>query len=410
MLEIYFLVVGIVFLISEISVYKLVLSVNKKFQWLILEKDENPQISESVLEKFLPHGYDAELGWVRKPNTEHFENGKDGKVKWTTNNSGARTNPKFEETKSNISCYGDSFSFCRQVNDDETWEYHLSELLKTNVQNFGVGNYGLDQTYLRLKREYPKNPTKIVMIGVVPDTISRIISILKHYYEYGNTLGFKPRFKIHKNKLELLKNPIDTEGKFSKYNEYLDYIQENDFFYKAKFRKEKITFPYCITIFRNLRRNFGIIKWIKKIEEYESKNKDTKEISWKPMDIIMKINLEWRIKLFKDKNTLELFKKILEEYVDFSKLKNFSPIFMFLPQKDDILFIKQNYNFYQEFITEISGINNLIFVDITKGLLQEECLDELYSDNNEYGGHYSMVGNQKIANLIFEQLKIKNIF
>ena len=90
MLEIYFLVVGIVFLISEISVYKLVLSVNKKFQWLILEKDENPQISESVLEKFLPHGYDAELGWVRKPNTEHFENGKDGKVKWTTNNSGAR--------------------------------------------------------------------------------------------------------------------------------------------------------------------------------------------------------------------------------------------------------------------------------------------------------------------------------
>ena len=196
MFEIYFLIAGIIFLILEISIYKLVLSVNKKFQWLILEKDENPQISEYVLEKFLPHGYDAELGWVRKPNTEHFENGKDGKVKWTTNNSGARTNPKFEEMKSDISCYGDSFSFCRQVNDDETWEHYLSELLKTNVQNFGVGNYGLDQAYLRLKREYSKNPTKIVMIGVVPDTISRIISMWKHYYEYGNTLGFKPRFKI----------------------------------------------------------------------------------------------------------------------------------------------------------------------------------------------------------------------
>ena len=134
----------------------MVLSVNKKFQWLILEKDENPKISKYVLEKFLSHGYDAELGWVRKPNTEHSENGRDGKVKWTTNNSGARTNPKFEEMKSDISCYGDSFSFCRQVNDDETWEHYLSELLKTNVQNFGVGNYGLDQAYLRLKREYSK--------------------------------------------------------------------------------------------------------------------------------------------------------------------------------------------------------------------------------------------------------------
>ena len=127
------------------------------------------------------------------------------------------------------------------------------------------------------------------------------------------------------------------------------------------------------------------------------------------MNIIMKRNLEWRIKLFKDKNTLELFKKILEEYVDFSKLKSFLPIFMFLPQKDDILFIKQNYNFYQELINEISEINNLIFVDITNGLIQEECLDELYSDNNEYGGHYSMVGNQKIAKLVFEELKIKKI-
>ena len=158
-----------------------------------------------------------------------------------------------------------------------------------------------------------------------------------------------------------------------------------------------------------MKRNFGIIKWIKKIEDFESKNKDTKEISWEPMNIIMKRNLEWRIKLFKDKNTLELFKKILEEYVDFSKLKSFLPIFMFLPQKDDILFIKQNYNFYQELINEISEINNLIFVDITNGLIQEECLDELYSDNNEYGGHYSMVGNQKIAKLVFEELKIKKI-
>ena len=266
MFEIYFLIAGIIFLILEISIYKLVLSVNKKFQWLILEKDENPKISKYVLEKFLSHGYDAELGWVRKPNTEHSENGRDGKVKWTTNNSGARTNPKFEEMKSDISCYGDSFSFCRQVNDDETWEHYLSELLKTNVQNFGVGNYGLDQAYLRLKREYSKNPTKIVMIGVVPDTISRIISMWKHYYEYGNTLGFKPRFKIHKKNLELLKNPIDIETKFSRYTEYLDYIQKNDFFYKAKFRKEKITFPYCITILRNLKEISELSNGLKKLK------------------------------------------------------------------------------------------------------------------------------------------------
>jgi hypothetical protein len=75
-LEIYFLVIIVIFVTIEFSVYKLVLSINKKFQWLILSKDENPKILESVLEKFLPHGFDPELGWVRKSNTEHLENGK----------------------------------------------------------------------------------------------------------------------------------------------------------------------------------------------------------------------------------------------------------------------------------------------------------------------------------------------
>ena len=76
--------------------------------------------------------------------------------------------------------------------------------------NFSVGNYGVDQSLLRLKREYAKNKTKIVILAVVPETISRIQSMWKHYSEYGNTFGFKPRFVIVDDKLTLLKNPIDS--------------------------------------------------------------------------------------------------------------------------------------------------------------------------------------------------------
>ena len=408
-MEIYFLVIIVIFVTIEFSVYKLVLSINKKFQWLILSKDENPKILESVLEKFLPHGFDPELGWVRKSNTEHLENGKYGKVKWTTNFSGARTNPKFEKTESQISCYGDSFAFCRQVNDYETWEHYLSKIFTTNVQNFGVGNYGLDQTLLRLKREYTLNPTKIVIIGVVPDTISRILSMWKHYYEYGNTLGFKPRFKISNNDLELIKNPIDTKEKFLKYTNYLNIIQENDFFYKTKFSKEKITFPYCINIFRNWKRNSELIKAVKRIEKNESDVNNSKEILWKPMSIIMEINLKWRVQLFQNKNNLDLIIRILEEYVMFSKQNNFLPVFVFLPQKDDLLFIKKNYYFYENMINEILKIKDLVFFDITKELIQIKNLDELYSDDNDYGGHYSANGNKKISELIANELREREI-
>ena len=67
----------------------------------------------------------------------------------------------------------------------------------------------------------------------------------------------------------------------------------------------------------------------------------------------MRINLNWRIKLFSDYNSVTLFKKIIEEYVNFSLEESFKPIFVFLPQKDDLLFIRKKYHFYKKFINEL---------------------------------------------------------
>jgi len=407
MLELFFpiLTIFIVFCIVEFITYSIISKVNKNFQWLIMQKDEIPVLSESGLEKFLPHGFDPELGWIRKPNTSHEEIGKYGKTRWTINNSGARLNSNYDEKQSIISCYGDSFTFCRQVNDDETWEHYLSKKLKTNVKNFAVGNYGIDQALLRLKRDFHNNRTPIVVLAVVPDTISRIVSIWKHYYEYGNTFGFKPRFVIKNSKLDLIKNPINEIQKFQNYQRYLTEIKQNDFFYEAKFKKEKLHFPYCITIFKNAKRNFSLIYWNLKIENKKKMNRDISDISWNPMKIIMKTNLEWRIKLFHNKMAIELLEKIIEEYVKFGKENNFKPILSFLPQKDDLIFIKNNYHFYNDFIKKLKNIENLIFVDITEKLLEESNLDSLYSDNNDYGGHYSKHGNEKVSSIFYSSLK-----
>ena len=405
---IFFLIAVAVFFIIETIVRRIVLQVNQDFQWLIVEKDKIPILDKHGLSKFISHGFDPELGWVRKPNTSHDETGKFGKTNWTINQFCARTNPNFDNLESNTSCYGDSFTFSRQVNDDETWVHHLSEFTNSNVLNFGVGNYGVDQALLRLKREFPKYPTKIVIMGVVPETICRIVSVWKHYYEYGNTFGFKPRFILKNNSLNLIENIIDGKDKFEKYQNYLEDINRYDFFYKNKFLKEKISFPYCITILKNLRRNFGIINWVQKINQRKKNNFDCTDIEWNTMKIIMKINLEWRVKLFQDNETCELLKQILVEYANYGKKQNFKPVFIFLPQKDDILFIKKNFNFYHNFVNELKKIENLFCIDITKDMINIKEIDRMFSDNNEYGGHYSKDGNQKVAELIFNELKILN--
>ena len=405
---IFFLIAVAVFFIIETIVRRIVLQVNQDFQWLIVEKDKIPILDKHGLSKFISHGFDPELGWVRKPNTSHDETGKFGKTNWTINQFCARTNPNFDNLESNTSCYGDSFTFSRQVNDDETWVHYLSEFTNSNVINFGVGNYGVDQALLRLKREFPKHPTKIVIMGVVPETICRIVSVWKHYYEYGNTFGFKPRFILKNNSLNLIENIIDGKDKFEKYQNYLEDINRYDFFYKNKFLKEKISFPYCITILKNLRRNFGIINWVQKINQRKKNNFDCTDIEWNTMKIIMKINLDWRVKLFQDNETCELLKQILVEYANYGKKQNFKPVFIFLPQKDDILFIKKNFNFYHKFVNELKKIENLFCIDITKDMINIKEIDRMFSDNNEYGGHYSKDGNQKVAELIFKELKILN--
>jgi hypothetical protein len=398
----------------EILLFVWVNFIRNHFPWLITKKDEYPQLSKEGLEKFIPIGFDPELGWIRKPNTSGSEISKSTKSTWTINSTGSRTNPDFEKTKSLISCYGDSFTFARQVNDDQTWEHFLSKKLITNVLNFGVGNHGIDQSLLRLKRDFSKNRTKIVILGVVPDTISRILSIWKHYYEYGNTFAFKPRFMIKENKLILIENLINDKSKFFNYTKYLKEIQKNDFFYEQKFKKEQLHFPYILSILKNMRRNIPIILWITIIEFLQCVKYDTSRIDWNPMKIIMKINLKWRIKLYKNQDATKLLDQIIQDFISYSVQEKFIPVFVFLPQKDDIIYIKNNFHFYKDFINSLSKKENLIFIDIMNHLLQVSNLDEYYSDDNEYGGHYSKFGNEKISEIMSEELlsfkSIKNHF
>ena len=397
--------IPIIWSIVEIVIQLWVKLVNKKFQWLIISKDERPKLSKTGLKKFIHHGYDSELGWIRKPNTTNTEKNKNGEAFWSINSIGARTNPEFESQKSTISCYGDSFTFCRQVNDNETWEHYLSKLEKTNVKNFGVGNYGVDQSILRLEREFTNNQTDIVILAVVPDTICRIVSSWKHYYEYGNTFAFKPRFILKNDEIKIIKNIIDQHQKFAYYEKYLDDIQKFDFFYKQKFLKEKITFPYSFNIFRNMKRNFSILLWVTKIFFYRKLGKDISDLEWESMKIIMDINLKWRLRLFQNTDVITLFQKILERFSRYGLSENFVSIFIFIPQKDDIEFIKKNYHFYKNFIDIINGINGIFFIDITEKFLKASNLNELYSDDNQYGGHLSKYGNKLVAEIIYEQLK-----
>lgn len=394
--------------VLELASYLLIRKSRKLFPWLITPPDELPALSEEGLKKFLPFGYDPELGWVRKPNTEKdelgpfLEEGKHHRVTFHIDERGTRKNPGHDHLPQQISCYGDSFTFSRQVEDDQTWPWYLSELSRSKVLNFGIGNYGMDQALLRLKREYPKNKTGIVIMGVVPSTIVRILDIWKHYNEFGNTFGFKPRFDLKDGKLVLIPNIIDSEEKYHHYQDYIESIRKNDYFYTRKFKKEMLQFPYFVSLLSNPARNFpllGKIWWHQVV-----KKEDTKSIPYpSAMQVIMKVNLKLRYNLFtKDTYATDLFLALAEEFKRYVGGQKAIPVFLLLPQKDDILFVRKRGKYYGAVVEEIR--KKMLVVDLTEPLREAANLDALYSDPNGYGGHYSKLGNEFVAREIMKVL------
>lgn len=121
------------------------------------------------------------------------------------------------------------------------------------------------------------------------------------------------------------------------------------------------------------------------------------------MQKIMRINKWWRLKLYKEKEVVDLLVAIVKEFINYSKKQKFTPIFVLLPQKDDVNYIRKHNHFYQHLKDQLK--NDLLLIDLAEELLRVKDLDNLYSDDSEYGGHYSKFGNEFIAKTIFKVLK-----
>ena len=90
--------------------------------------------------------FSSTLGWSIK------ENGSS--ELYQANSSGVRSNREYAFSPPRgvrrISTFGDSFTHCDDVKNNETWQA-IMESYDSNIEviNFGVGGFGLDQAYLR---------------------------------------------------------------------------------------------------------------------------------------------------------------------------------------------------------------------------------------------------------------------
>lgn len=401
----------------EIIMISIIFWLKKDFQWLINSNDEKIKFNEKKLTKFFNHGFDTTLGWKRKENThkteeikgvgEFIKNPKFSNYK--INSYAARENLSHEKYKKKIITFGDSYAFCRHVNDNETWQWHLSKLTKTNVVNFGVGNYGVDQALQNLNKEIDnyKGDTKIVIMMVVPETITRIVNIWKHFNEYGNTFGFKGRYFHDKDDIQWHKNPIDSFEKFKKLDKYLEGIKTDDYCYKHKFLKDKLSFPYSVTIMKNYKRNLPLIYQLiirKILNLFQIRNEN---LINKPWNHVLKNNKKFSDSLYSKKNIRSLLKKIILKFKNDVKERGMTPVFVMAPYLHDISKNSNDKNiFYKSLLNDLE--EDLMIIDLNDRFLYEKNKNELYV-SPYYGAHLNQKGNSIAASYIYSTFKKKKI-
>lgn len=376
----------IVFL--ELIIFYIIKKYNE-LNWILTKKKLIDYFNLEKFNKFKKNTYNFFLGWDLKPNFKSYDQSDNNKISFSINKKGFRES-NFKNKKNKIITFGDSYTFCRQVKNKDTWQEFISKNNNIFVSNFGVGNFGLDQAYLKYKLYEKKNNARYVIFGFVPETICRIQSSWKHYLEFGNLHGFKPYCSLKKNKILINKNILKKNTAFKNLETTLNKTKHLDRFYKEKFLKHLFKFPYTISFLKNL--NFNVRLFYKIISNSLI---NTKNLNEKVFPIIMENNIKISHSLYNESYSKSLLEKLMFKINTDVIKKNKKCLFVVFPQLFDLrLNSRKN---YQIFFKDLS--NRLNIVDLTKNFSNKKDYTD-YFINDKYGGHLNSKGNKYVANII----------
>lgn len=370
----------------------------RRYPWLITQADELPEFDPNRVSRFFEASFDEDCGWIRKPNSSGTEQGKDGPVTFTIDSSGSRV--IHNDRPATIATFGDSFAFCRQVGDGETWESALGREMCTGVLNYGVGNYGLDQAMLRYEKTQLPDTVETVVMAVVPETICRVQSYWKHYLEFGNIMAFKPRFVQENGRLALKRSPISGEADFANLAQWVGTLQPFDRFYKGKFKKYQFRFPFVFSFLRAPLRNVRLFGLITLAAAMQAMGRQTTDIDDRVFRVIMIDNIKASHLLYLDEASVSLLKCLFERFSTSARRRGHRAMIVFLPQLADLM-QRRTAVHYQNFLRRAS--RDFQVVDLTDALAGRP-LHDLYV-NDKYGGHLSAHANEMVGKVLAMHLR-----
>jgi len=320
------------------------------------------------------------IGYIPKKNSRS-KNGW-----WQSNNLGARSRYDMEKKllpgKQRLIIFGESFTSCSRVKQEETWPFFLNNKSE-NVEfvNFGVDGYGMGQSFLRYEMLRSQIDYNAVIFVFVPnEDLWRDVNVLRQLNGWQH-YPLLPRLIIRGNQLELVKSP---------YNSYDDLERENS--------------GYCSVRLKNYLRAYDRFYFIPKYEsppiigrlvfykllarwyysfQYRTLLSDIKKIDFEEAKILIK-----------------MFDKIeFQEKRDGVKF-----VLVILPYQNDLENYRNDVKFRRQYdeLVSVFKQRGVICIDLMSDFLK---LQPGQFDTGYDGSHYGPNLNRFIAESLWKRLR-----
>lgn len=338
---------------------------------------EGPQATGEEMRRL--RMFDHELGWDYPPGMQYTDAAG---ISYSHGDRGERKSCASYPSET-IATYGDSFTYCEDVRDCETWQTYLAEKLDRGVLNFGVAGYGTDQAFLKYKLNRAGVKTPIVMLGILPDDINRVVSIFRTFAALYDRMGLtKPRFMKVNGRFVLIPNPIRNRQELVKLSEpeFVHRIGQLDYWYRKDTTRPSISPPYVRTAWRW--RDDLVHRAAFRLSLLDPQA----DSGYYPDN------------LFEEREPAEVMRHIVDRFTELARSRGAVPIIVIMPHKTLVLEQRRHKVSRVRSLIEHLQRHNYRYVDLIERLAAGDASEEEMA--GWFDEHATAAGNRVIADIL----------
>jgi hypothetical protein len=280
-----------------------------------------------------------------------------------------------------ISAYGDSFTYCEEVDLADCWTPMLEQQLPhTEVLNYGVPGYAPDQAMLRYERDGAATQTCAVLIGHMVENINRVVNRFRPFIWYGaGPPGAKPRFLLEgSGQPVLLPSPVQDPMQLKDPVWVEQNLGPHDAWY---FPGEFVRNPLDRLALVRLARTLAF-------------DRATREAtSWSPA---------WAATVYHPgTEAFDVLTAVLERFANDVRSSGASPVVVVFPFRDEIADARDGRPIPHAALIQAMQQSGIATVDLTDALGAQARISGL---NAVIGSHLTPLGNTVVAQTLANEL------